>query len=276
MQNMKNSISRNYGNIREYLTPVLENTNFINKGVLTPEEFVKAGDFLIKNSPDWNWGIGNPDYNKEYLPEKKQFLIIENISCYQRVKDNFNNYNEKEIEHSENSEGWLKTNITEKKNKVKIEKKDKGDDDYESFLQSMEEEDLGVDNSVMIDSANFINIRNYNISITYDKYYQTPRLWLSGFSDNGQPLSYTEIFEDIMSDYANKTVTIEKHPHILDNMIYAAIHPCQHSKVMKILINNTVMSGRMPLVEEYLIFFLKFMSSIMPYITFDNTKPLIF
>lgn len=56
--------------------------------------------------------------------------------------------------------------------------------------------------------------RSYDLSITYDFYYQTPRLWLIGYSEEGQVLSEKEVFEDIMADYANKTVTMEPHPHL--------------------------------------------------------------
>ena len=31
--------------------------------------------------------------------------------------------------------------------------------------------------------------RSYDLSITYDFYYQTPRLWLLGYSETGQVLS---------------------------------------------------------------------------------------
>jgi ubiquitin-like-conjugating enzyme ATG3 len=56
--------------------------------------------------------------------------------------------------------------------------------------------------------------RYYDISITYDRYHHTPRLWLSGLKNDSTPLTNEEIFEDIMSDYAHKTVTIEEHPHL--------------------------------------------------------------
>lgn len=56
--------------------------------------------------------------------------------------------------------------------------------------------------------------RYYDISITYDRYHHTPRLWLSGIKNDSTPLTNEEIFEDIMSDYAHKTVTIEEHPHL--------------------------------------------------------------
>ena len=121
----------------------MENTNFINKGVLTPEEFVKAGDYLIKNSPEWNWGIGNPDYNKEYLPNKKQFLIIKNIPCYQRVKDNFNNYKEKlEVIFAHK----LKKNIEAQEADIKarideaVASREEGDDPEEEATEEEESE----------------------------------------------------------------------------------------------------------------------------------------
>ena len=36
--------------------------------------------------------------------------------------------------------------------------------------------------------------RTYNLSITYDFYYKTPRLWLIGYSESGQVLSEKDPF----------------------------------------------------------------------------------
>lgn len=46
-------------------------------------------------------------------------------------------------------------------------------------------------------------------TITYDKYYQTPRVWLFGYNEEGAPLTKEEVFQDIFSDYSNKTTSIE-------------------------------------------------------------------
>ena len=89
--------------------------------------------------------------------------------------------------------------------------------------------------------------RTYNLSITYDFYYKTPRLWLIGYSENGQVLSESEIFEDIMADYAKKTVTIESHPHSAQKE--ASIHPCNHAKVMKKIIDTITLNGGTPQVH---------------------------
>ena len=39
-----------------------------------------------------------------------------------------------------------------------------------------------------------VKVRKYDLSITYDFYTTTPRLWLTGHSESGQPLGQEEIF----------------------------------------------------------------------------------
>lgn len=59
------------------------------------------------------------------------------------------------------------------------------------------------------------DLRLYTVTITYDRKYHCPRLWLHGVNGNtGLPLKPQEIFEDIMSVYQNETVTIEEHPFL--------------------------------------------------------------
>lgn len=83
------------------------------------------------------------------------------------------------------------------------------------------------------------------------------------------------MLEDVISDYANRTVTIETHPHVAGP--HASIHPCQHGKVMKTIVRNLIRSSEEgeeaqgPAVEMYLFIFLKFVSSIIPTINYDFT-----
>jgi ubiquitin-like-conjugating enzyme ATG3 len=44
-------------------------------------------------------------------------------------------------------------------------------------------------------SDNILRTRTYDLSITYDKYYQTPRMWLSGFDEQRRPLTAQQIFQ---------------------------------------------------------------------------------
>lgn len=93
------------------------------------------------------------------------------------------------------------------------------------------------DDTGAINGDNILSVRTYDCLITYDKYYQTPRMWLVGYDENGVPLKPSQIFEDISSDYAQKTVTIEPFPHSA-TMSTASIHPCKHASVMKKVIER--------------------------------------
>merc|ERR1712127_1079686 len=154
---------------------------------------------------------------------------------------------------------------------------------------------MGVyeDNNVIEDNG-ILQTRTYDLSITYDKYYQTPRVWIFGYNEDGiTPLTPDEMFQDVMSDYVKRTVTIDSHPHV--EGVHASIHPCQHGKVMKNIVQNMMRSGSVgncsgdtgggkgdetmdaesnavaPTVEMYLFIFLKFVSSIIPTINYDFT-----
>lgn len=119
-----------------------------------------------------------------------------------------------------------------------------------------------------------IRTRKYNLIISYDKHYQVPRVWLIGYGESGNILSHEEVMEDVISDYYTykdrKTVTIEQHPHRESAGSVVSIHPCQHAAVMKKL--SSVVSGDEEFnVEQYMILFLKFISSVVPTIEYDYT-----
>jgi len=126
--------------------------------------------------------------------------------------------------------------------------------------------------SVVQDEKEEVNVRLYNISITYDMYYYTPRMWLSGVDSHKKQLTNEEIFEDIMSDYANKTVTFESHPYL--GISQASIHPCKHAEVMKIFIDMVKENGKKLEIHQALFLFLKFMNAVIPTIEYDFTVDL--
>lgn len=85
--------------------------------------------------------------------------------------------------------------------------------------------------------SNIQKTRKYDAMITYDKLYQTPRLWLLGYDEDGTPLKPQQVFEDVSADHANKTVTIEPFPHST-TLTLASVHPCKHASVMKKVIER--------------------------------------
>ena len=120
------------------------------------------------------------------------------------------------------------------------------------------------------DANSIVKCRTYDVSISYDKYYRVPRVWLRGYDENGTPLSSTQIFEDISADHAHKTVTVE--PHVHTGVVCASIHPCRHSEVMKRFMTKFEESGKRITVDDYLFLFLKFMSAVIPTIQYDFTQ----
>lgn len=118
--------------------------------------------------------------------------------------------------------------------------------------------------------SNIVRTRTFDLSITYDKYYQTPRVWLAGYDEHGLALPPSRIFDDISVEHARKTVTIETHPHL--GLPMASIHPCRHAHVMKRMIKYMAEStGRELRVDQYLVIFLKFISTVLPNIDYDHT-----
>ena len=41
-------------------------------------------------------------------------------------------------------------------------------------------------------------VKKYDLSITYDFYTQTPRLWFTGYSEDGALFTQKEIFKDMI------------------------------------------------------------------------------
>ena len=81
-------------------------------------------------------------------------------------------------------------------------------------------------------------LRTYTLYITYSPYYQTPRLFLSGYLSPSEPLPPYLMMEDIVGDYKDKTVTLEDFPYYDHSVKMASVHPCKHASVMKVLLDR--------------------------------------
>jgi ubiquitin-like-conjugating enzyme ATG3 len=151
------------------------------------------------------------------------------------------------------------------------------DDEY-ADMDDYEDDSLALDDAAVASGSgglkgtgndDVLTARRYDVSITYDNYYRTPRVFLFGYDESGSPLAAERIFDDIMQDYANRTVTIENHPHTTRPQ--ASIHPCQHGAAMKRVIEALNDVDRVPSVDQYLFIFLKFLQSVIPTIEYDYT-----
>jgi len=316
---MKNKVHGTYKGVAEKVLPVLTESQFDEKGVLTPEEFVTAGDQLTYKCPTWSWHAGDRT-PWEYLPEDKQFLITRNVPCPKRCAEVQDDLVEEQVEATGDDEGWCNTMskaaLAETNNSSQvmgnadddiptmdisvnseakpvaeeiptmeeINKKDPATtepknsdsnipnmDDFEDNGILDEDED-GVDDFEEFQNETFERTRTYDLSISYDKYYQVPHVWLRGYDPYSNPLSNEQILEDISSDHAHKTATVENHPH-LRNVVCVSIHPCKHAEVMKAIIDRMKSNGQETVrVDQYIFLFLKFLSAVIPTIQYDHTN----
>jgi len=285
--------------------PLLKDSKFKETGVLTADEFVLAGDFLVYHCPTWRWETGDDKMVKDYLPKDKQFLATRNVPCYQRLKQmQFTEENEVVLDEDDPEGGWVDTHhnidttttkITDSMDDMNIEDKPRllsdtpvgaGEDDEESAGEMTDDEEDGPEvedndpaevrpTTTQTDKpvdSNTVNMRSYDLYITYDRYYQTPRMWLFGYNENRKPLTIEETYEDISSDHVKKTVTQENHPHFAGPGMLS-IHPCKHAEVIKRIIEQTAQGGRSEVeVHMYLLIFLKFVQSVLPTIEYDYTQ----
>lgn len=291
-------------NWREYLTPISHTSTFETSGQLTPEEFVKAGDYLVHMFPTWKWN-GNDFQNvhhKDFLPNDKQFLVTKKVPCKLRA----NNYLElddtetKDVgdgwalqeEHSQDSERKSTNNADDSELPEELEELhivDDGDD--EEYDDQLYDNEFADDDIVDIRPS---TLRFYDLYITYSTSYRVPKMYLCGYDNDGTPLSPDQMFEDIAADYRSKTATIEPLPFLKGNNISVSIHPCKHANVMKVLMEK-VRSSRSRArkvdpqttdeywedlqsdvddglrVDQYLVVFLKFITSVTPGIEHDYT-----
>lgn len=299
-----NTAFRFFKDTREYLTPVLTQTFFHEKGMLTPEEFVRAGDHLVRMCPSWRWEAGEKAKARPYLPPTKQYLVTKGVPSYSRaitlqasqlVEENVQGgMGEQEgawcapalVAASSGIEDEVLVQDSDFMDEAEVEKLprvvDKAGEKTQEY-EDMEDESLALDyiatyrekeapsdfDSSPIDGDGLVRARRYDVSITYDNYYRVPRIWLFGHKEDGSGLSTQEVYQDVMQDYAKKTVTVEPHPHLSSE--HASVHPCQHAAAMLSILAALKETGNMPTVDQYLFFFLKFIQSVVPTIEYDYT-----
>lgn len=287
-------------------------SKFLESGTLTPEEFVEAGDQLTFKFPTWRWEAGDANLRASYLPQEQQYLITRNVPCRDRVRaldsalDQIKTEDDwllpPEVSTSGASKDCLQdvddlASPKEGKAEVGPVLNFNADDDFlgdgakasnlpdfSDLDKQLQEEDgypaasaPAAPASVIVaeaPDANILKTRTYDLSITYDKYYRTPRLWLFGYNENGDPLTPEEVYEDVLSDYKSRTVTVDPHP--LTGTPTVSIHPCQHAQVMKKVIDDWIEQGLTPRHDLALFVFLKFISSVVPTINYDFTMEIEF
>ncbi|KAK2734119.1 autophagocytosis protein [Colletotrichum kahawae] len=241
--------------LRDRYAPVSNKSTFRQTGEITPDEFVAAGDYLVYKFPTWSWGDADADSRRaSYLPPGKQYLVTRNVPCNRRLDDDFAGdagHEEAVVEGArggdDDEDGWLRTGGLASSQPLKVKEIRTVDDSgnvgerevvEDDEIPDMEDED--DDEAIIPDAGENKNSgrRTYTLYIMYSAYYRTPRLYLSGYNPNGQPLPPKSMMDDIVGDYKDKTVTLEDFPFFANNIKMASVHPCKHASVMKTMLDR--------------------------------------
>ncbi|KAK2959254.1 putative autophagy protein 3 [Blattamonas nauphoetae] len=242
--------------VRTYKPPK-KASSFEKNGQITPEEFVQAGNFLVSAFPIWKWETGEQGKNLSYLPSDKQYLHLVAVPCHSRANLIESPDSPALIQESTDFDDlWIV------------------DSPKDSPIFSIDEDhDDGVNPHALPENSTPVMQRQriYDVSITYDNYYMSGRVWLRGRdASTSQPLTFSEICMDISSDHAMKTVTEDVHPHLREHWV--SIHPCKHASVLHTLFTQAQEdASQQARVEHYFIYLLKLMSVIVPTMEIDCT-----
>ncbi|KAH6874966.1 autophagocytosis associated protein [Thelonectria olida] len=257
-----NYIYSTVNTLRDRYTPVSHKSTFRQTGQITPEEFLAAGDYLVYKFPTWSWGDADtPEARVSHLPPGKQFLVTRNVPCHRRLNDDFAGdagHEEALVRDGDDfrggnvgddEDGWLRTGGLASSQPLKVKEVRTVDDsgnvgdrevvEDDEEIPDMEDED--DDEAIIRDTGSDAKSggrRTYTLYIMYSTYYRTPRLYLSGYNPNGQPLPPHDMMEDIVGDYKDKTVTLEDFPFFSNTVKMASVHPCKHASVMKTLLDR--------------------------------------
>lgn len=254
--NFKKSLYDTYKNIAEKVIPDLNNHDFISSGCLTKDEFKQTGDYLISQHNKWYWNKDKTMLSLDYNPVKK--ILFDEYDD----KEDFNEDKYK-LNICENTE----TNSTPVINKPLSKPHNEDDDEYD--FSDFEIENDGDDGFIQ-DESIINDTHYYDISITYDSYYRTPRIWFFGTDRGRIPLNTSEIFSDFSVEHMKVSATLENHP--ITNLNSVSVHPCKHVDAMKKMFKFALEQNKDIKIEHYLLHFLKFVSCIIPHMCFDFLK----
>lgn len=95
--------------LNEYLTLVLKVSKFKEIGVITPEKFVAAGDYLVYHYPIWWWAKGKKE-SAGTPTNSKQFWLTKTVPGYTWCKQvQYSHELWALTEENDGDRGWVDT-----------------------------------------------------------------------------------------------------------------------------------------------------------------------
>ena len=96
MNNISHKLFKGYQDIVTRFTPTLKQSKFYTEGILTPDEFILAGDYLVEKCKTWKWYSAKENHFNSSLPKDKQYLLT-TVKSDSRALDFINANNTEEI-----------------------------------------------------------------------------------------------------------------------------------------------------------------------------------
>ncbi|KAE9451606.1 hypothetical protein C3L33_16496, partial [Rhododendron williamsianum] len=218
-------------------TEILFTVPCLRRAASVEEEYEAAGGEVLLDNEDndgWLATHGNPKNNKheeeENLPSMET-LEISKKNTIQSIASHFGGEEEEDIPDMA---------------------------EYEEPDNLIETDPATLQSTYLVaqepDDDNILRTRTYDVSITYDKYYQTPRVWLTGYDEDlseehSKGWTMTLVSRKHFKNWVLwDIVTIEDHPHLPGK--HASVHPCRHGAVMKKIIDVLMSRGVEPEVDK--------------------------
>ena len=154
MNNIGHQLFKGFQDVVSKIKPTMKESKFYEEGKLTPDEFIAAGDYLVKKCPTWSWCAAKKNLSNKALPEGKQYLLTR-VRSKIRAADYLKNNNTKEkiiegdwvdadLENKPKTENKKNTEIDldalEEKEKKKVEVAAEANDDDDDFVIEGEDE----------------------------------------------------------------------------------------------------------------------------------------
>jgi ubiquitin-like-conjugating enzyme ATG3 len=265
MNSIKKTLYDTYKATAEVVMPDLTNSNFIETGMLTKDEFKIAGDNLINMDKLWKW-------HKDGVCLLKSHVVCKKIKLNE-VPDNTGSGDEYDMStYVYDGENIDENNMIKQNTSLNMETDDVDSDD--DMLNRLEDKTL-VQADIATVKVNIQDLQNtpniYDVYITYDQYYRTPRVWFIGSTFFGEQLTQEQTYKDFMPEYLNVSLTMELNPIL--NVYCTSVHPCKHAYAMQRMFAYDMekKDSSEIHIDNYLVYFLKFASSVIPQLEFDNT-----
>jgi len=254
MSSTKRTIYEGYKTLYNAVTPVKLSapSTLAETGKMTPEEFVVAGDMFVQTLPDWEWCSGEL---QPFLPKDKKYL---KCTCYSNeripeIECDFKILGKDDVVHdgdwveaSNDIDEWAiagsvqtsvpttiatttaTTTTTATATATATTTKAKNDD-----LWGTDDDD---DDAKAPQHTQSPLLRCYTVTILYDVYYSTPRIYIHGYDSKGVLLTGDQMMEDVSKEHRGQTVSIDAHPHL--NTPAISIHPCRHAETIRARISK--------------------------------------